>query len=209
MELFRKRNLDEQIKIRMFSKKMQNLISKAYYGAHTAVYKPFGKKLYYYDINSLYLYCMLNSMPVGTPKKYDINKGLKHFFGFSLVKVPVTLNIPVLPLYVKIEGQDRLVFPTGTFKGYYFSEELKYAESLGCKIELIEAWEFQKGENVFRNYVEPLFELKRTGNKDERDVFKLCLNTLYGKWGQHREYRMNIITSDLSLMEQIEKHLLM
>ncbi len=207
MELFRKRNLDEDIKIRMFSKKMQNLISKAYYGAHTAVYIPYGEKLYYYDINSLYPFCMLKAMPVGTPKKYDATKGLNDLFGFALVKVkvPQTLNIPVLPVYATIEGEERLIFPTGTFKGYYFSEELKYAESLGCKIKLIEAWEFQKAENVFKDYVEPLFELKRVGNKDERNVFKLCLNTLYGKWGQHREYKMNIITSNIDLMEQIEK----
>ena len=207
MDLFRKRNLDDNTKIRMFSKKMQNIISKAYYGAHTAVYKPYGEKLYYYDINSLYPFCMLKTMPIGTPKKYDVSKGLNNFFGFALVKVtvPESLNIPVLPLYVKIEGVDRLVFPTGSFKGYYFSEELKYAESLGCKIELIEAWEFQKGNNVFNDYIEPLFELKRTGNKDERDVFKLCLNTLYGKWGQHREYRLNVITGDMDLMEQIER----
>ena len=207
MELFRKRNLDEDTKIRMFSKRMQNLISKAYYGAHTAVYIPYGEKLYYYDINSLYPFCMLKTMPVGTPKKYDVTKGLKNLFGFALVKVevPKSLNIPVLPLYVKIEGTDKLVFPTGSFKGYYFSEELKYAESLGCKIHLIDAWEFQKGENVFKDYVEHLFELKRIGNKDERDVFKLLLNTLYGKWGQHREYQMDVITGNLDLMEKIEK----
>jgi hypothetical protein len=207
MELYRKRNLDDNSKIRLFSKKMQNLISKAYYGANTSVYKPYGEKLYYYDINSLYPFCMLKTMPVGTPKRYDINKGLENFFGFALVKVncPKELKIPVLPLYLEIEGNQRLVFPTGTFKGYYFSEELKYAKSLGYKIELLEAWEFEKDENLFRDFVEPLYELKRTGNKSERAVFKLCLNTLYGRMGQKREYRSNIITSDLSLMEKIEK----
>lgn len=92
-----------------------------------------------------------------------------------------------------------------TFKSYYFSEALKAAESLGCTIELIEAWEFQKSYDLFKEFVEPLYELKRVGNKDERDVFKLCLNTLYGKWGQHRIYRVNIITGDKNLMENIEK----
>lgn len=207
MELFRNKNLnDDNNKIRLLSKRMQNLISKACYRAHTAVYVPYGQNLYYYDINSLYSYCMLKPMPVGSPKRYNIQNGLDKLFGFTLAKVtiPIDLKIPVLPLYIKIKGVEKLIFPTGTFKGYYFSEELKYAKSLGCHIKLIDAWGFQKSYNLFHDYVEPLYELKRTANKEERNVFKLCLNTLYGKWGQHRQYKINIITSDLNLMETIE-----
>lgn len=59
---------------------MQNIISKCYYGPNFSVYKPFGENLYMYDINSLYPACMLKPMPVGTPKQYDTEKGLKDFF---------------------------------------------------------------------------------------------------------------------------------
>jgi hypothetical protein len=207
MDLFIKKYLKDNTKIRFLSIRMQNLISKAYYGANTSVYKPFGVKLYYYDINSLYPFCMLRTMPVGSPKYYNIKYGLHNLFGFALAKVtcPTDLNIPVLPVYLKIKGTDKLVFPTGTFKGYYFSEELKYAEKLGYKIELLQAWEFKKDSSLFQVFVNDLYELKRCANKSDRDVFKLCLNILYGRMGQKRNYQSNIITRDLSLMENIEK----
>ena len=35
-------------------KSMYSDIKQAYYGGITEVYKPYGKDLYYYDINSLY-----------------------------------------------------------------------------------------------------------------------------------------------------------
>jgi hypothetical protein len=208
MRLFRMKFFDDKKdKIKHLSRKMQNLFSKAYYGANTSVYKPYGENLYYYDINSLYPYCMLKDMPVDTPKKYNVQKGLADLFGFALVKVsvPEDLNITLLPLYVQIDNTTKLVYPTGTFKGYYFSEELKAAQNLGCQIQLIEAWEFKRSDTVFNSYIEAIYKLKETGNKDERDVFKLLLNSLYGKFGQIREHLMNIITDDPKTMKLIEQ----
>jgi len=44
-------------------KRLFNDIKKAYYGGITEVYKPYGKDLYYYDVNSLYPYVALQDMP--------------------------------------------------------------------------------------------------------------------------------------------------
>ena len=38
-------------------------IKSSYFGGVTEVYKPYGENLYYYDVNSLYPYAALNSMP--------------------------------------------------------------------------------------------------------------------------------------------------
>lgn len=38
-------------------------IKQGYYGAITEVYKPYGEKLYYYDVNSLYPYVALQELP--------------------------------------------------------------------------------------------------------------------------------------------------
>ena len=40
-----------------------NDIKQAYFGGNTEVYKPRGKYLYYYDVNSLYPYVALQDMP--------------------------------------------------------------------------------------------------------------------------------------------------
>lgn len=68
-------------------KSVYNDIKSSYYGGITEVYKPFGKDLYYYDVNSLYPYSALNSMP-GLSCVYtdNINKYFsevgKELFGF-------------------------------------------------------------------------------------------------------------------------------
>ena len=88
----------------------------------------------------------------------------------------------VFPFYIFIEVEHCLVLPTGTFKVYYFSEELKYDQSLGYKMELIVVWELEKDINLFKAFVEPLYEIKKVGNGTDSFVFKLCLNTLYRRW---------------------------
>jgi hypothetical protein len=43
-------------------------IRRAYFGGHVDVYRPFGKNLYYYDVNSLYPFVMQHyHMPGGIP----------------------------------------------------------------------------------------------------------------------------------------------
>jgi hypothetical protein len=44
------------------SKKVFSDLSEANYGARTEVFKPYGKNLYYYDVNSLYPYSSLNTL---------------------------------------------------------------------------------------------------------------------------------------------------
>lgn len=139
MEVFRSVFLKSNKLIRLLSTQHYNFIKEAYKGANVSVYKPYGEHLYAYDINSLYPYCMLKDMPVGTPKPYNIEKGLENFFGFATAEVmcPSDFKVPVLPLKTVINGVEKLVFPTGTFKGTFFSEELKYAQQLGYTIKLI------------------------------------------------------------------------
>ena len=47
---------------------LEKFLRKSYFGGLTNVFKPKIKKCYYYDVNSLYPYSMLNFMPIGIPK---------------------------------------------------------------------------------------------------------------------------------------------
>jgi hypothetical protein len=61
-------------KIPLVSGTMLQDIKQSYYGGHTDVYKPngVGRKLYHYDVNSLYPYVMKNfPMPVGPVKHFE------------------------------------------------------------------------------------------------------------------------------------------
>jgi len=87
---------------------------KAYYGGRTEIFKMRGKKLFYYDVNSLYPFVMRNKpMPVGLPvKNYDMKV---EDFGIAYCEVttPKNIDIPLMPHRVK----GKLLFPKGHFFG--------------------------------------------------------------------------------------------
>ena len=91
-------------------------------------------------MNSLYPYVMANNkFPVGTPKLFEgslIDLNAPETFGFLKVKVRAStdLNIPLL----QVRRNGKTLTPLGTWTDWYFSEELKYAEKLGYKFEVLE-----------------------------------------------------------------------
>jgi len=95
-------------------KKMYHDIRCAYYGGITEVYRPYGKNLYYYDVNSLYPYVALNDIPGKdcTEVDYmDSNPKLTGLFGFFYCEVEVSEDkyLGLLPY----RTQDGLIFPLG------------------------------------------------------------------------------------------------
>ena len=50
---------------------IDNFIRNSYYGGGTDVYKAYAEKVYYYDVNSLYPYAMLNPMPYNLIKIHN------------------------------------------------------------------------------------------------------------------------------------------
>ena len=111
-------------------------IKDGYTGGSVDVYKPFGKNIFHYDVNSLYPFVMRNfPMPVGIPKYFegDIFNGIDFTserdkpFGVFDVEVisPDNLNIPILQTKIQTEfGGIRTVSPLGKWEGTYFSEEI-------------------------------------------------------------------------------------
>lgn len=165
-----------------------------------------GDLVYCYDINSLYPAVMnLYEYPIGTPKFVQGHVDLMDpaTFGFLRVKVtsPKDLQLPLLQ--TKIDG--RTVAPLGTWTGWYFTEELKLALTLGYKIEVLEAVLFERGL-IFKKYVETLYDLRKTySSEDPRNMIcKLLLNSLYGKFGMdpHLE-KWSLIDKDKFLSREV------
>jgi DNA polymerase type B, organellar and viral len=164
-------------------------IRRAYYGGHTDTYKPYGEDLYYYDVNSLYPFVMKDfPMPGGVPIWHGNLEGkdLDSIFGFieAYVECPKTIKKPFLPYRDK---NNTLIFPTGEFVGVYYSEELKYARGLGYTVVPISGYLFEKMESPLRNFVSSLFEsrleAKISGNESLSYVYKILMNSLYGRFG--------------------------
>jgi len=99
----------------------------------------------------------------GNLKQQQINNNmeninLENFFGFAEVErlCPITMEIPVLPFHLN----GKTIYPVGTWKGVYFSEELKAVVKLGYQIRLIKGYEFSKA-NLFESYIKYFYDMKK------------------------------------------------
>ncbi|KAG6467625.1 hypothetical protein ZIOFF_074522 (mitochondrion) [Zingiber officinale] len=158
------------------TKNQDSFIRRGFYGGHSDVYIPYGENLLYYDMNSLYPHVMKKySLPCGEPFwRNNLTKvDLGTLFGFveASVVCPKELRRPFLPY----KSSDTLIFGTGHFVGVYFSEELKYARGLGL-------YELRK-------------EAKKAGFEAMSFILKLCMNSLFGRFGMDPEGQVSEICS--------------
>lgn len=161
-----------------------NFIHLAYYGGITEVYKPYGQDLIYIDVNSLYPYLSLNPLP-GLEANYlqDLDGeglDLNNLFGFFYAKVKTKNDyLGLLP----IKNKKGLILPNGEFEGVWSSEELKFAANNGYEIVVIKGYNFNKINDVFKDYVTDLYERKKVATGSLRTIIKHLLNNLIGRFG--------------------------
>lgn len=175
-------------------------LKNSYTGGSCDVYKPFSKnKIYGYDVNSLYPFVMQNElMPVGNPIYFegDITKIKDNPFGFFEVEInaPEDLYTPLLQTKLKTENGKRTVSPVGNWIGTYFSEELKEAIKLGYSIKILRGYLFEK-DIIFNNFISDLYLMKKNSNKNSADyiIYKLLMNSLYGRFGMSPKMETHII----------------
>jgi DNA polymerase type B, organellar and viral len=142
---------------------------------------------------------MLKPMPIGNPIISN-DKKLENYFGYCYVKItpPTNLKNYLIPYRYK-DGS--VSCPSLPFKGIYFSELLKESIKYGYKIECLGGIKFNKGYNIFNNFVNTLFnkrmEAKLNNNLTLDKVYKLILNSLYGRLGMKKiENRTVIVNKD-------------
>lgn len=160
------------------------------------------EKVFCYDFNSLYPSVMIdNEYPtslIGYRLQNDIET-LKNDLENHLVIAELTIKIdkPIVA-----HKKERLLFPIGEFTGTFCSPEIKillernYIKSVGkvcC----------YKGAKIFKDYVE-FFYNERLKAKEKKDkvsdeLFKIMLNSLYGKFGQR--LRKNELIGDSPINE--------
>jgi len=165
-------------------------IRMSYTGGACDMYIPSAEtKLYAYDVNSLYPSVMQNcDMPTGHPIffKWDIRVTDPNAFGFFYCNIiaPDNLNEPIIQTHVKTNNGLRTIAPLGKWSDMIFSEEMDNAKKLGYKFEILWGYTFNK-ENIFKEYVDNLYELRLKYNKSDPLNFtaKLLLNSLYGRFG--------------------------
>jgi len=164
---------------------LETEIRSSYFGGNVDVFINEINKGYLYDMNSQYPKAMLNDMPVGDPVlslEYDLDKIFGFVYGEIYCPDEQTLLVPFIqhkdPLW-KINS-----CPRGSFKRLIFSEEIRYALKFGYKIDIEYCYQFERGKDLFKNYVNDHYEMKRN-SKDPIQILisKLFLNSLYGRMG--------------------------
>jgi hypothetical protein len=96
-----------------------------------------------------------------------------------------------------LKSDGTLIFPTGRFIGIYFSEELKYAVSIGYKVYPICGYLFDIMESPFKDFVNDIYrrrlEAKARGEKALDFINKTTMNSLYGRFGINPESTTTLI----------------
>lgn len=181
---------------------LDNFFRKSYVGGRVEVIKHRGYELNYYDVNSLYPFVMkYNKYPL--PIKD--NTELTHSFNndkigiYECDVITPKIHIPILP----IKHDNKLIFPIGTFSGTFCSPEIKLALKKGYKIKVKYGYVFKECDKIFNEYVNYWYNIKKSSKGSKKAIAKLMLNSLYGKFGQKREFKdINYISKEDYLIQK-------
>lgn len=191
MSLFKNKYIKDAL---YFQPSQETLVEhfNAYYGGRTETFnRGRFKRFHYYDFNSLYPSVMCQTYPDPNSMRTSHNNSTKYFEYEGISKVTVHLDWlqrPLLPYVYEHKGERKLIFPVGTFTGWYTHVELRKAIDVGYTIQHVyKTYYFKRTCEPFKEYVEDLYkmrlEYKEAGNPMQQ-VVKLLLNSLYGKFGQ-------------------------
>jgi len=162
------------------------------------------KKVYVYDVVSLYPYIMRNfkfPLAIGELKhktSIDLSKeGIAYCYIYQDAEIPVL----GLRMFAK-DGSYKLVFPNGKFASYFTYPELRYLEwkGLGKILKVYEAWEVDRSAYIFKDFIDYYFDKKQKDPQGSA-FWKLFLNSLYGKFAQNTNSKQLILTPDGKLVE--------
>jgi hypothetical protein len=187
MCLFRRQYLDCEIRCLPPTDPTPEIWRQAYLGGRTEVFKNKMSTGCSWDINSSYPASMVD--PAGMPCDYLGSFNVRELpqnpaICYAVVTIPKEEMHPPLPV---IGNDGRLYFPTGTRSGWYCSTELDYCiKKYGSDAVKINGAHLFEPRNIFDAYVKDLYNIK--GKKGVVGYnAKLCLNSLYGKFGMQRE----------------------
>ena len=191
-EVIRKQGKTDKLKN---NERIKDKIFKAYYGGRTEVLqRGTFKNLNYYDFNSVYPSVMLKGLPFPNSVSYLPKGSLASLYnreGISEVTIEYRGNeLPLLPY----RQDGKLLFPKGIMRSSWTHVELRTAIMAGYLIhEVHETIEYTQSFMPFQVYIKKLYDMRmkaKENDSSEQVIFKLLMNSLYGKFGE----RMHKVT---------------
>lgn len=187
-----------------------DLFFNSYYGGRTEAFKIGKTNACYFDVNSMYPWAMLQKFP--NPKKFKTEKNIsiprfthltKFYEGLAYIKL---FHVEHFFGFLPYKSNNKLLFPVGTFEGWYNLNEIRFAlQHEAIKILEVHEIHYSTGilESPFINYVKELYEIKNNSSGIEKTNAKLFLNSLYGKFAEKNKAEKTYYTEiPLDLIER-------
>jgi hypothetical protein len=156
------------------------------------------------DVRAMYPTVMkFNQYPFGFCRECDFNR-TEYGFGKFMVSVPKDIPVPILPVH----RDGKLMFPTGEFRGWWTFPELRYAIANGVQLKWIEeAYGTEEGISPFGEYMDYNYNLRQKAREAKNEfkvmMHKLYMNSLYGKYGQHKK---GVVLKSSVTADDLEKY---
>lgn len=180
MNLFRRSYLKRTIHT---SEILNQIAVKSYFASRVEVFQRHVEDFLIYDINSSFPYSMTFPLPADliemstTIPEDDDDSCI--YLADATVEVP-EMAIPPLPF--RTQEDSRVFFPTGKWRSWFTSTDLRLAFREGCTIHKIhECYRFEPFED-FGNYAREIYAMRAAADNPFRKLLlKYLLNSLYGK----------------------------
>ena len=169
---------------------------KAYRGGRCQVSPLFERKtltnVNRYDVNSMYPHVMRNlPLPYGDPIPLSsLSDGKRYSFALYHIRVEFMLKTRHMPTLLKKGGLysagDSYYISSEGCEELYISSvdlELLYRHYEILSIEFLDGYGFYTSTDMFTKYVDYWYSRKKVDKNGKKQVDKLMLNSLYGKFG--------------------------
>ncbi|MEM3830377.1 MAG: DNA polymerase [Conexivisphaerales archaeon] len=196
---------------------MHHLFKLSYYGGRTEAFfiGKYNGPIYDYDFNSLYPSCFNLPFPNTflyakvNPSIDELNQilmGNYEGLGFFEVYAPKNvfgfydnknnfIDIGLLPF--KDKNLNKIIYPIGYFYGWYNFPEIRYAISKGYHVKAYSIYVYDRiYYNSIYNTITNLYKMRKE-DKANSPLYKLMINSFYGKFGEKNRKETYIPPSNI------------
>lgn len=196
-----------------YNEYLESNFFKSYVGGRCEAFFIGKTKAFVYDVNSMYPKAMFYSkfpnpkylkfLSYLSPETFE-KTILKSYEGCAKVKL---FHKPNYFGFLPLKKKGKLLFPVGTFEGYYNFNEIRFAlnNKMIILLKVTDIVYAEAMKSPFENFVFDLYNKRIKSNSDiEKLTYKLLLNSLYGKFAQRVKAKM-IYIDDIDLQFNIIK----
>lgn len=153
----------------------------------------------YWDINSSFPHEMTHAVPGDLVRRDRTIPSHELYLARARVRVP-ECYLPPLPYRSRTR---RLYFPWGEWDGWFTGVDLSFLEEMGGTIMNVhDVYHFAPLTDL-SDYATDIYERRRTATSDAyKQVLKILLNSLYGKFAESDEKRQILINPTAQALSQ-------